>query len=230
MSDERFRELINLYLDKEINSDEMELLQSEISNSETRRQEFDTACRLHFAMSRALSSEVAENEARSPLPRTRWLVGIGMAASFLLGGILLAPALSEELMPDADSQQSEASAEALAAQAQRRVLQRFLTAQQNPHTKEPCHSLAAQFRLLGLEPALVPADHALEEFEMRIRKVKVRWNEQEQNWQFITYSESQPVERSFDPATMFPDSPFQLDSTNPNLILISGVPVANPLH
>ncbi|MGB0416509.1 MAG: hypothetical protein ACPGKS_06650 [Coraliomargarita sp.] len=230
MSDERFRELVNLYLDKEISSSEMESLQSEIGRCEARRKDFDIACRLHHAMSCALSSEVAANEARSPLPRTRWLVGMGMAASFALGGILLAPAISEELIPTQESQQTEASAEALAAAAQQRVLERFLAAQHTAGADEPCRSLAARFRLLGLQPALVPADHTLEEVEMRIRRVQVQWNEQEQSWQFITVSGAMPTERTGDLNALFYDSPFQLEVANPGFVFTTGEPIAYPLR
>lgn len=219
MTDERFRELINLYLDKEISSSEMELLQSEISTGEARRREFDTACRLHHAMSCALSSEVAANEARSPLPRTRWFVGFGMAASFILGGIFLAHAVSDELVPCADRRQTEASAAALAAEAKQRALQRFITSQRAVTSDEPFRSLASQFRLLGLQPALVPANHQLEEVEMRVRRVHVEWSEKEQRWQFFTVSDYYPSERMRDFNNLVVDSPFQLDSNAPSFIL-----------
>ena len=54
MTDERFRELVNLYLDKEIDSEEMELLQATISSDSARQREFVTSCRLHNAMRSAL--------------------------------------------------------------------------------------------------------------------------------------------------------------------------------
>ena len=91
MNDREFKELVDLYLDKEIEGESINRLMEEIAADPCRRREFDSACQLHHAMRLALSKEVVANEARSPLPQRRWQVALAMVASFVLGAFFLAP-------------------------------------------------------------------------------------------------------------------------------------------
>lgn len=192
MTDERFKELLNLFLDRELSPDEMKLLESEIARSESRRKEFEAACRLHHAMTCALTAEVAENEARCLLPRTRWLLGIGLAASFVIGGIFLVPAMTEVVIPERlEREPSLNSTRIVFANEGVRLPTMQLTAWREslrePHS---CQSLAAEFRLMGLEPSLVPSDRPLRPFERRSRQVAIRWNDLEGVRSFTTVSDS----------------------------------------
>lgn len=57
MTDEKFTELVNLYLDKEISAEDLKLLEAEITASSARNQAFTSRCRLHRAMRMALKPE-----------------------------------------------------------------------------------------------------------------------------------------------------------------------------
>lgn len=50
----RFQELINLYLDKEISEDQLNLLKKEIEKSDKKKKLFSFYCRLHHASKLAL--------------------------------------------------------------------------------------------------------------------------------------------------------------------------------
>lgn len=181
MTDEKFRELVNLYLDKEINSEEMELLQATISSDAARQREFDTSCRLHHAMRSALETEVASNEKACSLSRSRtcWFVGVSMAASFVLGGVLLKPVLTDSNgLSDAEAQDARRSAELL--QQRQAHFERYLAVQRQ-QAQEAC-GLAAKLRLLGLDPSLVPSDCELEPVDLTVKRVHVEWVGNEPHW------------------------------------------------
>ncbi|MGB0258134.1 MAG: anti-sigma factor family protein [Coraliomargarita sp.] len=181
MTDQKFRELVNLYLDKEIDSDEMELLQAAISSDAARQREFDTSCRLHHAMRSALETEVAGNEKACSVSRNRvyWILGLGMAASFVLGGVLLRPVLTDSNgLTEAEAQDARHSAELL--QQRQEHFKRYLAVQRQQE-QQAC-GLAAKLRLLGLDPALVPADSQLEPVDLTVKRVHVEWVGNEPHW------------------------------------------------
>ncbi len=179
MTDEKFRELVNLYLDKEINSEEMELLQATISSDAARQREFDTSCRLHHAMRSALECEVAANEKASPCHRSRWILGVGMAASFVLGGMMLAPMFTDTNgLTEEEAQDALRSAEQL--QRRQQHFERYLAVQRQ-QAQQSC-GLAAKLRLLGLDPALVPSDYELEPVDLTVKRVHVEWVGNEPHW------------------------------------------------
>lgn len=55
MIEEKFSELVNLYLDKEISAEDLELLKAELADNSERKIEFQERCRLHQAMRLAMS-------------------------------------------------------------------------------------------------------------------------------------------------------------------------------
>ena len=55
MTDDRFRELVNLYLDKEIAREDLAELREELKLNRARRMDFEERCRLHQAMALALA-------------------------------------------------------------------------------------------------------------------------------------------------------------------------------
>jgi len=56
MNEEKFSELVNLYLDKEISKEGIELLKKELERNPERKSEFQERCRLHQAMRLALGA------------------------------------------------------------------------------------------------------------------------------------------------------------------------------
>lgn len=124
MTDEKFSELVNLYLDKEISSSELETLKAELATNADRKADFAERCRLHQAMRMALgvpssakparrrtsqsstrSTRNVVNPSRKSVPAThqaapvasfpRWVLGAGLAASMAVGGALLFPTFTD---------------------------------------------------------------------------------------------------------------------------------------
>jgi hypothetical protein len=56
MIEEKFSELVNLYLDKEISAGDLQLLKAELARDSERKVEFQERCRLHQAMRLALGA------------------------------------------------------------------------------------------------------------------------------------------------------------------------------
>lgn len=64
MTEEKFTELVNLYLDKEISAEDFKLLEAEIAARSDKKRAFEDRCRLHKAMRLALKPEI-ERTSRS---------------------------------------------------------------------------------------------------------------------------------------------------------------------
>ena len=54
MTEDKFSELVNLYLDQEISAEDLELLKAELADNSERKVEFQERCRLHQAMRLAM--------------------------------------------------------------------------------------------------------------------------------------------------------------------------------
>ena len=71
MTEERFEDLINLYLDNEISRHELDELKRVIKENLVRRKQFERACQLHQAARKALVGRLAEEgnaaQTRNPL-------------------------------------------------------------------------------------------------------------------------------------------------------------------
>jgi len=115
MTDDRFKELVNLYLDKEISVDDLEHLKQELASNPDRKKVFVERCRLHQAMRIALDTDGSGRSNRSTLsgrrrrsqgatkmsrleeqvrsrktvPFPRWVLGTGVMASLLVALLLL---------------------------------------------------------------------------------------------------------------------------------------------
>ncbi|MGC6455624.1 MAG: hypothetical protein ACON46_03730 [Coraliomargaritaceae bacterium] len=203
MNDCEFKELVDLYLDKEIDGESMQRLMEAIDSSQSRRRKFDSACQLHHAMRVALGKEVAANEARNPLPLRRWQVGLAMFASFICGAFFLAPAfhqsdrlesISAELSEPLDSSNNESVMKALPSS-----IQRYLSRSSSSEADRSHSSLAARLRLAGLSPDLAPKDARLQAVEIRSQNVSLTWNEQFGGWQ--VHRNSSAVYLSAQPGT-----------------------------
>jgi hypothetical protein len=60
--DDRFEDLVNLYLDKEIGRQELDELKRAIKDNLVRRQQFERACKLHQAARKALAERSSQGE------------------------------------------------------------------------------------------------------------------------------------------------------------------------
>lgn len=180
MNHEQFKELVDLYLDKEIDRVSLQRLQQAIAEDAERQREFEVACRLHQAMTAALNSEVAANEARSPVPRSRWLVSLAMAASFVLGGFLLSPVLKETSLFDSEAASLAIQPEAHpVAEASSTIYlspsRRYMT-QLSEANRVRNGSLTARLRLNGLSPDLEPPNVRLKKLEIERNHIYLVWS------------------------------------------------------
>ena len=65
MRDSKFKELVNLYLDSEIEAEDLRSLERELKISSSRRNTFANYCRLHRASCEVLSSNLAHTASRT---------------------------------------------------------------------------------------------------------------------------------------------------------------------
>lgn len=187
MNDFEFKELVDLYLDKEIDGDSMQRLMEAIAASQSRRREFNSACQLHHAMRVALGEEVAANEALNPLPLRRWQVLVAMAASFICGAFFLAPAFdqSDDVQPlsfELPDPLSHSSSDDLLEKLPK-SMQHYLARMSGNEAQRSHSSLAARLHLAGLSPDLAPQDARLQAVEIRSQQVYLSWDEQFGGWQ-----------------------------------------------
>lgn len=200
MTDKTFTELVNLYLDQEITEEQLQLLKLEIANNSERKRLFLERTRLHQALRLALnSSQSAPRKSASRRNSTRvqasasssdsgaigtsepvlglprWLLPSGLAASLVLGVLVLTPlqtkwdGLGSQSMQVRNSQAELAlpdmpdvpDAELLLGASE---LRRYAVLQEQREMDYRA-SLVAQMRLMGLRPELTPEDKQLEEVQ-----------------------------------------------------------------
>ena len=159
MNDAKFSELVNLYFDREVSSDDLEWLQQELVANPARKREFDARLRLHQAMRMAVASEVEQvakfrelgaQKATQASRLTALVFGSGIAACAAVGFILFNPVIQES--------DAVASADEVLG-LERSDMQRFAVTQMQPESRRG--SLASHLRLLGLTPNMAPADRQL---------------------------------------------------------------------
>jgi hypothetical protein len=193
MIDEKFSELVNLYLDKEISDADLELLKIELSKDTLRREDFQERCRLHQAMRLALNpeeakrtvdasncpheahgsysrfSDISESAEKSRFNFSYWLLGSGIAACLALLGIMLAPVFTDATnlaslsLQIGDPNQSEV--DHAMTDVARSDIKRFERTRQQPADPRTA-SLAAELRLLGLRPEMMPEEQQLREVSL----------------------------------------------------------------
>lgn len=159
MTDEKFTELVNLFLDEEISPQELRELERELASSPERKAHFTERLCLHRATQMALAPQ-RQRPARPT--RERWWLASGLAAGMVLGLMMWVPA-QFGLPGDPEGVAAEiagiATEEDPLASLGRREVERFLVAQQRLHQERA--SLVAQMRLMGLRPELTPVDKQL---------------------------------------------------------------------
>ena len=92
MRESRFKELVNLYLDDEIDEDDLREFEEELRTSSSRRHTLNEYNLLHKATSRALSVRLAKNQMsrrRETFPIFRYIVPGALAATCLVVGLSL---------------------------------------------------------------------------------------------------------------------------------------------
>lgn len=210
MTEEKFTELVNLYLDKEISERGLRQLKDELAAKTERKDEFAERCRMHQAMRMALNPQSSKRRSQSrrtnsssssqsvrsssggqrtfsrmsrraesfPTAETsikhsghelstfpRWIMGTGFAASLALGFALLMP-----VFRDSTARSSQAALKGVEAKELlevdpldrigNREIRRFANVLVQREAN-PRASLAAQLRLMGLNPELTPKNKQL---------------------------------------------------------------------
>jgi hypothetical protein len=174
MTEDKFTELVNLYLDKEISECGLAQLKSELAANAERKDDFDESCRMHLAMRIALnpqspkrSYEFWRNESNSLSPCShkvitfpRWIMGIGFAVILALSFVLVMPVFRET--PAVSSQTIIKGVEVkdlfgvdLLDRIGHQEIQRFANVQAQRKANQQA-SLATQLPLLGLSSELTP--------------------------------------------------------------------------
>lgn len=174
MTEDKFTELVNLYLDKEITDCGLAQLKSELAANAERKYDFAESCRMHLAMHMALnpqspkrSYEFWRNESNSLSPSSHkvttlphWIMGTGFAASLALSFALLMPVFRDT--PAVSSQTTLKGVEVenlfednLLDGIGHQEIRRFANVQGQRKANQQAN-LATQVRLFGLSPELTP--------------------------------------------------------------------------
>ena len=174
MTEDKFTELVNLYLDKEITDCGLAQLKSELAANSKRKDDFAESCRMHQAMRMALnpqspkrSYEFWHNGSNSLSPSSQkvttfllWIMGTGFAASLALSFALLMPVFRDT--PAVSSQTTLKGVEVedlfeddLLDGISHQEIRRFANVQAQRKANQQAN-LATQLRLLGLSPELTP--------------------------------------------------------------------------
>ena len=173
MTEERFTELVNLYLDKEIPDEELELLKIELVNDASRQELFEERVRLEKAMRMAFGCSFEEDldhsgvlpsrvrHSRTLLSFPRWSIGSGIAASFLVAAVLLPQAFQSS---PTRAQELASSGRDPLDSLRKSEYERFASAREE--TFHSHASLASHMRLLGLRPEHTPQDKELQVIQL----------------------------------------------------------------
>lgn len=196
MTAEKFIELVNLYFDREISQTELLALKAELARSPKRKEEFAERCRLHQAMRMALDPESAKrvrsgqrSQGVRPVALStrvddrvdvayqgagvpRWILGSGLAASLLIGFLVVLKAFQEKSTELAGVDAEELVEADPLDEIGRREFKRFATIQEQRSVNQRS-SLAAKFRLMGLQPELTPREKHLRTVSLAALKPKI---------------------------------------------------------
>lgn len=199
MKESKFTELVNLYLDQEISSVEIELLREELAVCPARKAELESRYRLHQAMRIAVAPEAAKEaelrvltvkKASQASRLTAWLLSFGIAACVCAAFVLFRPVIREA--------SSVAPGEELTEILQS-DMKRFAATQGAGESRRG--SLASQLRLMGLTPALSPLKPQLStvDVEALLQREARRQREIDRINQYQAYS-AMPEQRLFEPS------------------------------
>lgn len=168
MTDERFSELVNLYLDDEISTAELREFSAELGAHAGRKVEFQQRCRLHRAVRLVYDPQPDDPQpervvaAATPSLRGRLRLGLGLAACVVMTVVALPPLLVNvvsislnelELLEVEGDAEPDLSVPGLA---------RFARQQPVVAPDAELASVTAHLRLLGLRPELSPQPQALQ--------------------------------------------------------------------
>lgn len=174
MTEDKFTELVNLYLDKEISECGLAQLKSELAANAERKDDFAGRCRMHQAMRIALNPQSPRrsykfwrygynslsSSSHKMTTFPRWIMGTGFAAILALSFALLMPVFRDT--PAVTSQPTLNGVEVkdlfefdMLKSIGHREIWRFVNMQAQRKDNQQA-SLAAQPRLLGLSPELTP--------------------------------------------------------------------------
>ena len=108
MTEDRFKELVSLFLDNEISPENLAELETEISRNPERRAQFTRSCQIDRAMRMAFDSAGGgRRRRRLPLSVSALVFGGALAAAFVLGSVLMP--MAEQMLADPDSAESAAA-------------------------------------------------------------------------------------------------------------------------
>lgn len=166
MTEGKFTELVNLYLDKEISERGLAELKAELAQNAVRKSEFRQRCQLHQAMRMALNPDAHT----ATFPRWVMDLGTGLAACFALGFALFLPVFRDTAHVPSPSALNGVGGENLVEadpldQIGRSELRRFATIQEQRSANQRA-SIAARLRLMGLRPELTPEAKQLRSVSM----------------------------------------------------------------
>lgn len=174
MNEEKFNELVDLYLDREITEADAALLRSELERSDLRREYFESQRCFHQAMRSALRAslnpELSNLEATPPANRILFpLVCLStLAACVALALVSFGPQFVENKMLASGSDEGiEALDPVLAEEVEISPEQLLRYLEQRELEQRRQATLTAQLRLMGMTPEVLPADRQLQNVDLQ---------------------------------------------------------------
>ncbi|MEM7792378.1 MAG: hypothetical protein AAF546_13315 [Verrucomicrobiota bacterium] len=186
MTDDRFRELVNLHLDREITKDDLALLQDEIEKNEARRKEFESLHSFHRAMQAALRSAETSGQERTDGFSAHSVVGIrellvpsiyvaGLAACFAIVFLALGPTfVSSHLAAEVSEEDSYAAGIPEVPEIKIDKTRMVRVMERRRHDDSRKATLATQLRLLGMNPGILPVERELASVDLEEQKIRRR--------------------------------------------------------
>lgn len=160
MKIERFRELVNLYLDDEISKAELQEFSRELALNPERKREFQERCRLDRALGLVFDPDSVRTVPEQAMSRSAYILwGCGLAACFTLSTVLVQPFWSGAVdtvnisQSGVDLQNSDVLRTA--------DFERIARSHAAPVDAELV-SFTAHLRLLGLRPEITPSQGAMQ--------------------------------------------------------------------
>lgn len=161
MTDERFRELVNLYLDDEISTAELREFSAALAAHAGRKADFQQRCRLHRAVRLVYDPQpVSSSSSVAPSLGGRFMFGVGLVACVALA-VVVTPSLLEDVVSVALYEVEPLEAED-AADLSLAGLDRFASRPRVAVSDVELASVTAHLRLLGLRPELLSQPQALQ--------------------------------------------------------------------
>ncbi|MEM1222686.1 MAG: hypothetical protein AAGH40_07965 [Verrucomicrobiota bacterium] len=186
MTDERFKELVNLYLDREISKPDLLLLRDEIAKNEARRKEFESLRSFYRATQAALQSSDSSDRTLAGDVSADSVIGIrallyptmyatGLAACFAVVFVVFGQRFVSNHIAVYPPEENFLAVSIPTISGTEMNGTKLVRVMERRRRIEPRKAtLAAQLRLLGMNPDILPVERELANVDLEEQKIRRR--------------------------------------------------------